>query len=120
MPTPRTLPPIDPTTRAALRQRYQTTPAADLRWRDQLVLRAPQGRAGAELARIVFRRRATVERGRTRFRLGGSAARPRRPAPGSPPTVPPAWEAARLRVIALAPHPGGGTRATWPTGRLAR
>jgi transposase len=119
MPKPLSLPPIDPTTLADLRQRYNTTTDADLRLRYQMVLLAQQGRSVAEIASIIFRSRDTVERVLKRFLMGGIAALPRRTAPGSPPTVTPEWEAELLRVIELDPHTVGGTSANWTTGMLA-
>ena len=44
---------------------------------------------------------------------------PRRFAPGSTPTVTPAWTAELLRVIELDPHTVGVASANWTTGLLA-
>jgi transposase len=104
---------------ADLRARYDATTDADLRLRYQMVLLAQQGRSVAEIAQITYRSRDTVERVLTRFRKGGLDAVPRRFAPGSPPTITPAWTAELLRVIALDPHAVGVNSATWTTGLLA-
>ena len=68
---PLTLPPVSDTHMTELRQLYDTTTHATLRLRYQMVLRASQGRAGAEIAAMVFRSRDTVERVLKRFLHGG-------------------------------------------------
>jgi transposase len=119
MPTRITIPPLDDPTLADLRARYDVTTDADLRLRYQMVLLAQQGRSVAEIAQITYRSRDTVERVLTRFRDAGLDAVPRRFAPGSPPTITPAWTAELLRVIELDPHAVGVDSATWTTGLLA-
>jgi transposase len=119
MPTRLTIPPLDDATLTALRARYDATADANLRLRYQLVLLAHQQRSVAELATITFRSRDTVERVLTRFRDGGLDAVPRRFAPGSAPTITPAWTAELLRVIALDPHAVDVDSANWTTGLLA-
>jgi transposase len=119
MPTRLTIPPLDDPTLADLRARYDATTDADLRLRYQMILLAHQQRAVAEIAQITYRSRDTVERVLTRFRDGGLDAVPRRFAPGSAPTISPAWTAELLRVIELDPHAVGVDRASWTTGRLA-
>jgi transposase len=119
MPNPLTLPPLPEATLTDLRRRYDLTSDADLRLRYQMILLAHQGRSVAHIAELVFRRRDTVERVRKRFRDGGLAAVPSRTAPGSAPTITPAWIAELLRVIELDPHPGGCDSANGTTGLLA-
>ena len=119
MPTRLTLPPLDEDTLSDLRARYDATTDADLRLRYQMILLAHQGRSVAEIAAVVFRSRDTVERVLHRFRDGGVAAVPRHFAPGSRPTITPAWTTELLRVIALDPHDVGVASATWTTGLLA-
>ena len=119
MPTRLTIPPLDDATLATVRARYDATDDADLRLRYQMILLAQQGRAVAEIAQITYRSRDTVERVLTRFRDGGLDAVPRRFAPGSAPTITPAWTAELLRVIELDPHAVGVNSATWTTGLLA-
>ncbi len=119
MPTRLTLPPLDDATLADLRARYDATDDADLRLRYQMILLSHQGRAVAAIAAIVFRSRDTVERVLKRFRDGGLDAVPRRFAPGSTPTITPAWTAELLRVIELDPHEVGVASASWTTGLLA-
>ena len=74
MAKPLTLPPVANTPVTALRPLYETAAHATLRLRAQLVLLAHQGRAVTEIAALVFRSRATVERVLTRFLPGGGAA----------------------------------------------
>ena len=119
MPTPLTLPPLDDATLAEVRARYDATDDADLRLRYQILLLSHQGRSVAEIAAVVFRSRDTVERVLKRFRDGGLAAVPRRFAPGSRPTITPAWTAELLRVIERDPHDVGVASATWTTALLA-
>src|SRR5688572_22526953 len=119
MPTRLTIPPLDDATLATVRARYDATDDADLRLRYQMILLAQQGRAVAEIAQITYRSRDTVERVLTRFRDGGLDAVPRRFAPGSAPTITPAWTAELLRVIELDPHSVGVDSANWTTGLLA-
>jgi serine/threonine protein kinase len=61
----------------------------------------------------------TVKRVLNRFLQGGGTALPRRKAPGRALTVPPAWNAAVLRVIELNPHTVRVPSATWTTSVLA-
>jgi transposase len=100
-----------------LRQLYETTTKAKLRLRAQIILLVHPGRSVADIAPVVCRSRDTVERVLKRFLQGGSAALPPRTAPGRTPTVTPAWTAALLRVIDLAPHTVEVPRAHW-TPRL--
>jgi transposase len=119
MATPLTLPPLADTQVTERRQLYETTTNAKLRLRSPIVLLAHQGRSVAEIAAIVFRSRATVERVLKRFFQGGIAALPPRTAPGRAPTVTPAGKAALLRVIALDPHTVGVRSAHGTTSFLA-
>lgn len=119
MPTRLTIPALDDGTLTDLRARYDATDDADLRLRYQMILLAHQNRSVGEIASIVFRSRDTVERVLTRFRDGGMAAVPRRFAPGSIPTITPAWTAELLRVIECDPHDVGVESASWTTGLLA-
>jgi hypothetical protein len=112
MPARLTIPPLDDATFAELRTRYDAAADADLRLRYQLVLLAHQGRSVAEIATITFRSRDTVERVLTRFRDAGLDAVPRHFAPGSAPTITPAWTTELLRVIDLDPQ----WVSTAPTG----
>jgi len=119
MAKPLALPPLTDSQVTALRQLYDTAPAAKLRLRAQMVLLAHQGRSVAEIAAIVFRSRDTVERVLTRFLRGGVAALPPRKTPGLAPTVTPEWKAELLRVIDLDPHTVGVSSANWTTSLLA-
>jgi transposase len=104
---------------ADLRTRYDLTTDATLRLRYQMILLAHQGRSVADIAAVTFRSPDTVARVLTRFRTAGLDALPRRFAPGSPPTITPAWTAELLRVIELDPHTVGVDSANWTTGLLA-
>jgi transposase len=119
MPKPLTLPPLAEATLTDLRRRYDLTTDADLRLRYQMILLAHQGHSVAHIAELVFRSRDTVERVLKRFRDGGLDAVPYRTAPGSAPTITPAWIAELLRVIELDPHTVGCASANWTTGLLA-
>jgi transposase len=119
MPTRLTIPPLDDATLTDLRARYDAATNANLQLRYQMVLLAHQQRSVAEIATITYRSRDTVERVLTRFRDGGLDAVPRRFAPGSPPTITPAWITELLRVIGLDPHTVGVDSAMWTTGLLA-
>ena len=119
MPKRLTIPAVDEGTLTELRARYDATDDADLRLRYQMILLAHHGRSVAEIATIVFRSRDTVERVLRRWAASGLDAVPRRFAPGSAPTITPAWTAELLRVIELDPHEVGVDRASWTTGQLA-
>lgn len=119
MAKPLALPPLPAPQVTALRQLYDTAPAAKLRLRAQMVLLAHQGRSVAEIAAIVFRRRDTVERVLKCFLRRGIAALSPRNAPGLAPTVTPEWQAELLRVVDLDPHTVGVASANWTTGLLA-
>ena len=75
MAQPLTLPPLSHAQGTALRQLYETAGNPKLLLRAQMVLLAHQGRAVAEIAALVFRSRATIERVLNRFLQGGGAAR---------------------------------------------
>ena len=119
MAPPLTLPPLSDTQVTELRQLYDTPTKTKLRIRYHIVRLAHQGRSVAEIAAIVFRSRATVERVLKRFLQGGIAALPPRKAAGRVPTVTPAWKAELLRVIDLDPHTVGVRSANWTTSLLA-
>ena len=119
MPTRLTISPLDEETLTDLHARYDATDDADLRLRYQMILLSHQGRSVTQIAEVVFRSRDTVERVLKRFRDGGVTALPRRFAPGSTPTITPAWTTELLRVIELDPHAVGVVSASWTTGLLA-
>src|SRR5438094_10673815 len=93
-----------PDDREALRVAFDTARDAETRLRYQMVLLAADGRPAPQIAPIVQRRDATVQRVLHRYQDGGLAAVPYRPSPGAAPTVTPAWEAELRRVIHLDPH----------------
>jgi transposase len=119
MPKPLTLPRLDDTVLAQLRQHYDASTDANLRLRYQMVLLASQGRSVSEIASIVLRSHDTVTRVLNRFCNEGSTAIPRRKAPGGAPTVTIDWTSELLRVIELDPHTVGVSSANWTTGLLA-
>lgn len=116
---PLTIPPLDETTGAALRHRYDATDDPEDRLRYQMVWLAATGRHAPAIAQIVLRSPATVRRVLHRFREDGLDAVPRRTAPGPDRIVTPAWEAELLRVIDLDPHEVDVPSANWTTGLLA-
>ena len=110
---------LSPADREALRAAFETTRDADTRLRYQMVLLAADGRTAPQIAPLVQRSAATVQRVLHRYQDGGLAAVPYRPSAGAAPTVTPAWEAELRRVIDLDPHEVGVPSPVWTTGRLA-
>jgi transposase len=110
---------LSPADQLAVRAAFDTTRDADTRLRYQMVLLAGGGRTAPEIAPIVQRSEATVQRVLHRYQDGGLAAVPTRPRPGAAPTVTPAWEAELRRVIDLDPHEVGVPSPVWTTGLLA-
>jgi transposase len=110
---------LPPPARADLLAAFDATRDAEARLRYQMVLLAGGGRTAPQIAPIVQRSEATVQRVLRRYQQGGLAAVPYRPRPGPPPAVPPAWEAELRRVIDLDPREVGVPSALWTTGLLA-
>ena len=110
---------VSPAARAAVRVAFDTTRDAEARLRYQMVLLAGDGLTAPQIAPLVRRSEATVQRVLHRYRGGGLAAVPYRPRPGAAPAVPPAWEAELCRVIELDPHAVGVPTPLWTTGVLA-
>jgi transposase len=108
-----------PAAQLAVRAAFDTTRDADTRLRYQMVLLAGGGRTAPEIAPIVQRSEATVQRVLRRYQAGGLAAVPARPRPGAAPTVTPAWAAELRRVIDLDPRAVGVPSPLWTTGLLA-
>ena len=104
---------------AVVARRFEATREAETRLRYQMVLLAGDGLTAPQIAPLVRRSEATVQRVRHRYRGGGLAAVPYRPRPGAAPAVPPAWEAELCRVIELDPHAVGVPTPLWTTGVLA-
>ncbi len=111
---------LTPEARAQVRVAFDTTRDAETRVRYQMVLLADDGLTVPQIAPIVQRSDATVQRVLHRYRAGGLAAVPYQPIPGAAPAVPPAWEAELRRVIELDPHEAGVPRSLWTTGLLSR
>jgi transposase len=105
--------------RAEVARRFETTRDAETRLRYQMVLLAADGRTAPQIAPLVRRSAATVERVLHRFREEGADGVPHRCRPGRPPEVPPVWEAELRRVIELDPHTVGVDSANWTTQLLA-
>jgi|SRR5215207_1147561 len=110
---------LNPAARAQVRAAFDTTRDAETRLRYQMVLLAADGRTAPQIAPLVQRSAATVQRVLRRYRAGGLAAVPYRPIPGAAPAVPPAWEAELCRVIELEPRAVGVAGPLWTTGALA-
>jgi transposase len=120
MPVTTAIPPLTPERHADLLARYNTAPDPETRTRYQMVVLAVEHDWSPEqIGSVVKRSHDTVLRVLHRFLVGGLAAIPRRTAPGSPPTITPAWEAELLRVIEDDPHNHGVRRANWTTQLLA-
>jgi transposase len=105
--------------REALRGAFDTTRDAATRLRYQMVLLAAEGWTAPQIAPLVQRSDATVQRVLHRYQDGGLAAVPYRPIPGAAPAVTPAWETELRRVIELDPHAVGVPSPLWTTGLLA-
>ena len=100
--------------RAEVAQRFETTRDAETRLRYQMVLLAADGYTAPQIAPVVRRSAATVERVVHRYQEDGAAGVPHRRRPGRPAAVPPAWEAELRRVIELDPHTVGVDSAGHP------
>jgi transposase len=105
--------------RAAVAQCFETTPDAETRLRSQMVLLAADGYTAPQIAPLVRRSAASVERVGHRYQEEGAAGVPHRRRPGRPAEVPPAWEDELRRVIEVDPHTGGVDSANWTTRVLA-
>lgn len=105
--------------RAAVEQRFEATRDAETRLRAQMVLLAAQGYAAPQIAPLVRRSAATVQRVLRRYQAEGVAGVPHRRRPGRRSPVPAAWEAELRRVIELDPHTVGVASANWTTRLLA-
>jgi transposase len=105
--------------RAELARRFETTREAETRLRYQMVLLAAEGRTAPQIAPLVRRSTATVERVLHRYQEEGADGVPHRCRPGRPPQVPAMWEAEVRRVIELDPHTVGVDSANWTTQLLA-
>ena len=102
-----------------MRAAFEAARDAETRLRYQMVLLAGDGFTAPHIAPLVRRSEATVQRVLHRYRDGGVAAVPRRAPAGSPPAVPPAWEAELRRVVELDPHEVGVPSPLWTTSLLA-
>src|SRR5262249_21279312 len=110
---------LSPAARAQVRAAFDATRDAETRLRYQMVLLAADGRTAPQIAPLVQRSEATVQRVLHGYRAGGLAAVPYRPIPGAAPAVTPAWAAELGRVIELDPHAVGVPSPLWTTGLLA-
>ena len=110
---------LSPAARGEVRAAFDATRDAESRLRYQMVLLAADGRTAPQIAPVVQRSAATVQRVLGRYRAGGLGAVPYRPIPGAAPAVPPAWEAELCRVIELDPRTVGVPSPLWTTGLLA-
>jgi transposase len=110
---------LSPADREAVRVAVEATRDAETRLRYQMVLLAADGRTAPQIAPIVQRGDATVQRVLHRYADGDLAAVPYRPIPGAAPAVTPAWAAELRRVLELDPHEVGVAGPLWTTGLLA-
>jgi transposase len=84
-----------------------------------MVLLAAEGHTAPQIAPVVRRSAATVERVVHRYQEEGAAGVPHRRRPGRPAAVPPACEEELRRVIEVDPHTVGVDSANWTTRLLA-
>lgn len=110
---------VDVAAYQVLTERFEATRDADTRLRYQMVLLAADGLTAPQIAPLVRRSVATVERVLRRYRQEGPDGVPPRPRPGRAPTAPAAWRAELARVIELDPHTVGVPSATWSLRLLA-
>jgi transposase len=106
--------------RQELAARFKQTRDAETRLRYQMVLLAADGRTAPQIAPLVRRSVATVERVLARYLAEGPTGVPRRRHPGRASPAPPAWGTELRRVIDLDPHAVGVNSANWSTALLAR
>src|SRR5919199_119973 len=92
--------------RAEGARRFETTHDAETRLRYQMVLLAADGRTAPQIAPLVRRSPATVERVLHRYQEEGADGVPYRCRPGRPPDVQPEWGAELRRGIERDPHTG--------------
>jgi transposase len=110
---------LDENARQILAQRFEQTHDAETRLRYQMVLLAADDRTAPEVAPLVRRSTATVERVLHRYLAEGPDGVPHRRHPGRAASAPPTWEPELRRVIALDPHTVGVASANWTTRLLA-
>ena len=109
---------LDAAARQDLEARFEQTRDAETRLRYQMVLLAADGRTAGQVAPLVRRSRATVERVLGRYLREGPDGVPQRRRPGRRPVRPPEWEAELGRVVELDPHAVGVPSAVWTLGLL--
>jgi len=106
--------------RAGVEACYERTEDPEVRTRCRMVLLAGvQGLRPSQIAPLVRRDKATVQRVLRRFVEEGLSGLPRRYAPGPAPTVTLGWVQELRRVIELDPHAVGVPSANWTTLLLA-
>jgi transposase len=110
---------LDDVTRQTVAVRFEQTCDAETRLRYQMVLLAADGRTARQIAPLVRRSRATVERVLGRYLREGIDGVPHRRRPGRSSPAPPHWVSELARVIELDPHAVGMPSAVW-TLRLLR
>ena len=110
---------LEPAASVEVERRFAAAPDAETRTRYQMVLLAAEGRPVAEIAAIVRRSVATVQRVLRRYQAGGPDGVPRRRPPGRPGGAPPAWWAELERVVERDPREAGVPSAVWTTRLLA-
>ena len=110
---------LDDEARRVLAERCAQTRDADTRSRYQMVLLAADDRTAPQIAPLVRRSVATVERVLHRYVADGPEGVPHRARPGRASPAPPTWEPELCRVIDLDPHVVGVPSANWTTRLLA-
>jgi transposase len=110
---------LDDEARRVLAKRFDQTRDAETRLRYQMVLLAADDRTAPQIAPLVRRSTATVERVLRRYLAEGPDGVPHRRRPGRSSPAPPTWDAELRRVIDLDPHAVGVPSANWTTALLA-
>lgn len=111
--------PISAEEQARLARYYDQADRAETRTRAQMVLLAASGQRAPQIAPLVRRSVATVQRVLRRYQREGLAGLPHRPRPGRPVRIPAAWQEELLRVIEVDPRSVGVPSAIWTTRLLA-
>ena len=109
---------LDEPAQQELARRFEQTRDAETRLRYQMVSLAAERRTAPQIAPLVRRSRATVERVLGRYLREGLDGVPHRRRPGRSPTRPATWEAELRRIIEVDPHTVGVPSAVWTLGLL--
>ncbi len=109
---------LDEAARQELERRFEQTRDAETRLRYEMVLLAADGLTAPQVAPLVRRSPATVERVLGRYLREGPDGVPYRRRLGRRPVRPPEWDAELRRVIELEPQAVGVASAVWTLSLL--